>query len=145
MITQEYGSVAIDNKLHALLETTIDRFSIPNNAERIVLNCRQTSYYRTRQGLHPVEVQLKRMDNSNNWLVVFLASFSYPDDNSVSVEPELYFHLANLWCYQPDTGAVDLSHPEVQELLSVWMKALARHLSRNIFDEVQLSLVSTFG
>ncbi|WP_418103806.1 DUF2787 domain-containing protein [Vibrio harveyi] len=145
MITQEYGSVAIDDKLHALLETTIDRFSIPNNAERIVLNCRQTSYYRTRQGLHPVEVQLKRMDNSSNWLVVFLASFSYPDDTSVSVEPELYFHLANLWFYQPDTGTADLSHPEVQELLSVWMKALARHLSRNIFDEVQLSLVSTFG
>jgi hypothetical protein len=145
MINQEYGSVAIDDKLHALLETTIDRFSIPNNAERIVLNCRQTSCYRNRQGLHPVEIQLKRTDSSNNWLVVFLASFSYPDDNNVSVEPELYFHLANLWCYQPDTGAADLSPPEVQELLSVWMKALARHLSRNIFDEVQLSLVSTFG
>ncbi|KFI13911.1 hypothetical protein IX95_01515 [Vibrio sp. B183] len=118
--------------------------NIPKNAERLVLNCRQMSYYRHRQGLHPIEVQLKRESVSSPWLVVFFASFSYLDDNSTSVEPELYFHLANQWCYQPDVGSTDLSHPEVQELLSVWMKAFARHLSRNVFDDMQLKMVGTF-
>jgi len=145
MITKEYGVIELDNKLHSLLETVIGRFSIPERAERIVLNCRQTNYYRTRQGLHPIEIQLKRENNRSSWLVVFFASFSYPDDSSTSVEPELYFHLANLWCYQPDIGTTELAHPEVQELLFIWMKALARHLHSNIFDEVQLSLVSAFG
>ncbi|MFA0521358.1 DUF2787 family protein, partial [Vibrio sp. 10N.222.55.E8] len=41
-------------------------------------------------------------------------------------------------------GSTDLSHPEVQELLSVWMKAFARHLSHNVFDDVQLTMVGTF-
>ncbi|EGR3956222.1 TPA: DUF2787 domain-containing protein, partial [Vibrio cholerae] len=111
----------------------------------LVLNCRQMSYYRHRQGLHPIEVQFKRESASSPWLVVFFASFSYPDDNSTTVEPELYFHLANRWCYQPDVGSTDLSHPEVQELLSVWMKAFARHLSRNVFDDVQLTMVGTLN
>ncbi|MEZ9494942.1 DUF2787 domain-containing protein [Vibrio splendidus] len=145
MITKTYGEVAIESTLHSLLETIVGRFSIPENASRVVLNCRQSSYYRTRQGLHPIEIQLKRDSNRSRWLVVFFASFSYPDDNSASVEPELYFHLTNLWCYQPDIGTTELAHPEVQELLSIWMKALARHLSRNVFDDVQLSMVKTFG
>ncbi|EGR2845106.1 DUF2787 domain-containing protein [Vibrio parahaemolyticus] len=144
MIELHYGELCIDDALHASLEALLNRYIISDNAERLVLNCRQMSYYRHRQGLHPIEVQLKRESASSPWLVVFFASFSYPDDSSTTVEPELYFHLANRWCYQPDAGSTDLSHPEVQELLSVWMKAFARHLSRNVFDNVQLTMVGTF-
>lgn len=144
MIEQHYGELCIDDALHALLEALLNRYNISDNAERLVLNCRQMSYYRHRQGLHPIEVQLKRESASSPWLVVFFASFSYLDDNSTTVEPELYFHLANRWCYQPDVGSTDLSNSEVQELLSVWMKAFARHLSRNVFDDVQLTMVGTF-
>ncbi|ENY3837112.1 DUF2787 domain-containing protein [Vibrio vulnificus] len=144
MIEQHYGELSIDDALHSSLEALLNRYNISDNAERLVLNCRQMSYYRHRQGLHPIEIQLKRESASSPWLVVFFASFSYPDDNSTAVEPELYFHLVNQWCYQPDVGSTDLSHPEVQELLSVWMKAFARHLSRNVFDDVQLTMVGTF-
>ncbi|HFG1931292.1 TPA: DUF2787 domain-containing protein [Vibrio cholerae] len=145
MIEQHYGELCIDDALHASLEAFLNRYTISDNAERLVLNCRQMSYYRHRQGLHPIEVQFKRESTSSPWLVVFFASFSYPDDTSTTVEPELYFHLANRWFYQPDVGSTDLSHPEVQELLSVWMKAFARHLSRNVFDDVQLTMVGTFN
>ena len=144
MIEQHYGELCIDDALHSSLEVLLNRCDIPENAERLVLNCRQMSYYRHRQGLHPIEVQLKRESVPSPWLVVFFANFSYPNDKSASVEPELYFHLTNRWCYQPDVGSTDLSHPEVQELLSVWMKAFARHLSRNVFDDVQLTMVGTF-
>ncbi len=145
MIEQHYNELCIDDALHASLEAFLNRYAISENAERLVLNCRQMSYYRHRQGLHPIEVQFKRESPSSPWLVVFFASFSYPDDSSTTVEPELYFHLANRWCYQPDTGTADLSCIEVQELLSVWMKAFARHLSRNVFDNVQLTMVNTFS
>ncbi|EKO3839111.1 DUF2787 domain-containing protein [Vibrio vulnificus] len=144
MIEQHYGELSIDDALHASLEALLNRYTISDKAERLVLNCRQMSYYRHRQGLHPIEVQFKRESASSPWLVVFFSSFSYPDDNSTTVEPELYFHLANHWCYQPDVGSTDLSHSEVQELLSVWMRAFARHLSRNVFDDVQLTMVGTF-
>lgn len=145
MIEQHYGELCIDDALHSSLEALLNRYNISDNAERLVLSCRQMSYYRHRQGLHPIEVQLKRESASSLWLVVFFASFSYLDDSSTTVEPELYFHLANRWCYQPDVGSTDLSHPEVQELLSVWMKAFARHLSRSVFDDVQLTMVGTFN
>ncbi len=144
MIEQHYGDISLDRSLQSHLTVLLSKHTIPDNAERIVLNCRQMSYYRHRQGLHPIEVQFKRESPSRPWLVVFFASFSYPDDKRTTVEPELYFHLANRWCYQPDTGTADLSCTEVQELLSVWMKAFARHLSRNIFDDVQLKMVGTF-
>ncbi|WP_194555074.1 DUF2787 family protein, partial [Vibrio anguillarum] len=73
MIEQHYGKLCIDNALHALLEALLNRYNISDNAERLVLNCRQMSYYRHRQGLHPIEVQLKRESASSPWLVVFFA------------------------------------------------------------------------
>jgi len=145
MIELNYGDIALDKSIHTHLLAIVDKHAIPDNAARIVLNCRQMDYYRTKQGLHPIEVQLKRESLSSAWTVVFFTSFSYPDEKATNVEPELYFHLANRWCYQPDTGSADLSHPEVQELLSVWMKAFARHLSLTAFDDVQLSMVGTFN
>ncbi|WP_375752882.1 DUF2787 domain-containing protein [Vibrio sp. HN007] len=145
MIEQHYGDIHLDSALYTQLERLLARYAITDNAERIVLNCRQVGYYRSRQGLHPIEVQFKRESPLDNWTVVFFASFSYPSESSTAVEPELYFHLTNRWCYQPDTGAADLSHPDVQELLSVWVKAFARHLSLGAFDDVQLSMVGTFS
>ncbi|WP_316245698.1 DUF2787 family protein, partial [Vibrio cholerae] len=88
MIELHYGELSIDDALHTSLEALLNRYTLPENAERLVLNCRQMSYYQRRQGLHPIEVQLKRESASSPWLVVFFASFSYPDDTSTTVEPE---------------------------------------------------------
>ena len=60
-------------------------------------------YYQTKQGLHPVEIQLKK--SGDQWLVVFIASFSFINTHHKSVDVELYFHLINHWCYQPDAGS----------------------------------------
>jgi len=98
MIGQHYGELSSDDALHTALEALLNRYNISDNAERLVLNCRQMSNYRHRQGMHPIEVHFKRESTPSPWLVVFFASFSYPDDNSTTVEPELYFHLANRWC-----------------------------------------------
>jgi len=70
---------------------------VPKNTKRIVLNFHQADYNQTRQGLRLIEIQLKRTSHRDNWLVVFFANFSYPDDNCHFVEQELYFHLMNLW------------------------------------------------
>ncbi|MVC78029.1 DUF2787 domain-containing protein [Vibrio cholerae] len=144
MIELQSGDIHLAPSLHAALEKLLRLYSIPDTAERIVLNGRQTAYYSHRQGLHPIEVQFKRESPSKAWQVVCMTSFSYPEESSIQVEPELYFHLLNRWCYQPNAGAADLSHPEVLELLMVWMNALARHLSRNVFDELELSVVRQF-
>lgn len=103
MIELNYGDIALDRSLHAHLLAIVDKHAIPDNAARIVLNCRHKDYYRTKQGLRPIEVQLKRESLSSAWTVVFFASFSYPDENATSVEPELYFHLTNRWCYLCDS------------------------------------------
>ncbi len=92
----------------------IRRYSIPPQAERMVLNCRQKRYYQTGQGLHPIEIQFCRTSANEDWQVVCLASFAYSENKSSEMEPELYFHLFNLWCYQPDSGAASLTHPEVK-------------------------------
>ncbi|WP_194548523.1 DUF2787 family protein, partial [Vibrio anguillarum] len=65
MIGQHYGELSIDDALHASLEALMNRYTLPENAERLVLSCRQMSYYQHRQGLHPIEVQLKRESTSS--------------------------------------------------------------------------------
>ncbi|EHR5478267.1 DUF2787 domain-containing protein [Vibrio parahaemolyticus] len=145
MIEKVYGEFQLDDALHKTLTVELQRFSIPKHAHRVVLNCRQQSYYLTEQGLHPVEIQFKRDTPEGDWQVVCLVSFSYRDAHRQQLEPELYFHPANLWCYQPDVGSTSLAHPEVQSLFKVWAKALARHLSQRVFDEVSLSLVRSFN
>ncbi|EGQ8408315.1 DUF2787 domain-containing protein [Vibrio parahaemolyticus] len=141
MINSTYGDVSLVPQLHQQLEALFTRYNLSDEAKRLVLNCRQLNYYRNGQGIHPVEVQFKRDSSSEPWQVVFFASFSYPLEGAHSVEPELYFQLANGWCYQPDTGSANLSHPEVLDLLQIWMKTFARHLSKVAFDEIHLSII----
>ncbi|EOV0146731.1 DUF2787 family protein, partial [Vibrio vulnificus] len=57
---------------------------------------------------------------------------------------ELYFHLFNLWCYQPDSGTASLAQPQVKALLDTWLNALSRHLTQSLFDDIQLSMIQTF-
>lgn len=41
MIGQHYGDLSIDDALHQSLEALLNRYTLPENAERLVLNCRQ--------------------------------------------------------------------------------------------------------
>lgn len=56
MIELHYGELSIHDALHVSLKALLNRYTISDNAERLVLNCRQMSYYRHRQGLHPSEL-----------------------------------------------------------------------------------------
>ena len=61
---------------------------------RLVINYRALDYYQTKQGVHPVEIQLKK--SGDQWLVAFITSFSFINTHHKSVDVELYFHLINL-------------------------------------------------
>ncbi|QFQ77560.1 DNA repair protein RadC [Vibrio harveyi] len=141
MIHAHHGKISLLPELHQQLDKLFKRYTFPNGAKRLALNCRQLSYYHRRQGVHPIGVQFKRASSSKSWQIVFFTSFSYPFESAVNVKPELYFHLENGWCYQPDAGMTNLLHPEVNKLLHVWMKAFARHLSKQVFDDIQLSIL----
>ncbi len=60
MVEQHYGDFNINDALLSSLENFLAGHTLPEHAEQLVLNCRQTSYYRPRQGLHPIGIQLKR-------------------------------------------------------------------------------------
>ncbi|MGU3812842.1 DUF2787 family protein [Vibrio diabolicus] len=141
MINTVCGGVSLAPQLHQKLEKLLKRYSLPDNTKQLILTCRQLSYYRHGRGIHPVEVQFKRTTDSEPWQIVFFASFSYPFESALNVQLELCFHLSKGWCYQPDTGTVQLNHPEVLALLQVWMKTFTRHLSNMDFDEIHLSIV----
>ncbi len=104
MINTIYGGVSLAPQLRQQLEKLLKGYSLPDNAKQLLLTCRQLSYYRHGRGIHPVEVQFQRTANSEPWQIVFFISFSYPFESALNVQPELYFHLAKGWCYQPDTG-----------------------------------------
>ncbi|EMU9237073.1 DUF2787 family protein, partial [Vibrio parahaemolyticus] len=64
MINSTYGDVSLVPQLHQQLEALFTRYNLPDEAKRLVLNCRQLNYYRNGQGIHPVEVQFKRDSSS---------------------------------------------------------------------------------
>ena len=86
MIEKHYGDITLNSKLHQQLEQTIARYSIPKDTTRIALNCRNTSYYKTKEGVAPVEIQLKRENSRSDWNLVFVANFIYQDKATDSLD-----------------------------------------------------------
>ncbi|WP_430617588.1 DUF2787 domain-containing protein [Vibrio cholerae] len=141
MIVNCYQEIQLADSFCDALSVILRRFKIPQEAERLVLNCRDPNYYQSRMGLHPIEIQLKRESSESPWSIAFIASFSYQDDRHDSLDVELYFHLANRWCYQPDAGTADLAQPEVLDLFCSWCAAFERHLIKHAFRDIQLTLI----
>ncbi|EJL6980208.1 DUF2787 domain-containing protein [Vibrio cholerae] len=141
MIVKRYQEIQLADSFCHALSAILRRFDIPQETERIVLNCRDSNYYRSRQGLHPVEIQFKRESNESLWSIAFIASFSYQNDRHDSLDVELYFHLANRWCYQPDAGSADLAQPAVLDLFYSWCSAFERHLAKQALQDIQLTMI----
>lgn len=141
MLNSDYNDITLPKSFAHALSDILSRFITPESARRISLNCRDSQYYKSRKGLHPVEMQFKRSDSDERWSLVFIASFSYQDESNQSLDVELYFHLNNRWCFQPDVGATDLSHPSVLDLLYSWCAAFERHLHQHAFNDIRLTLL----
>ncbi|EGU36855.1 DUF2787 domain-containing protein [Vibrio scophthalmi] len=123
--------------LHRQLETVLDSFSLRTDIHRLSVNFRDTGYYHRREGLHPVEMRFERdEDNRHIWKLVFIASFSYPDEHSPHVAPELYFNFKRGWFYQPDIQGCELARPQVIDLFKSWAIAFARQLHNQHFDDI---------
>lgn len=125
------------------LNTLLTKLDIPGYAKRVALNFSITNYYQTRTGFPPVEVQLERRTNtSQQWQIVFVASFSYPSEQASSVEIELYFNFLRGWFYQPDVEGCALNHPKVKQLYQAYERAFLSHVKQSSFDSIQATLVS---
>ncbi|WP_312845404.1 DUF2787 family protein, partial [Vibrio cholerae] len=86
-------------------------------------------------------IQFKRESNESLWSIAFIASFSYQNDRHDSLDVELYFHLANRWCYQPDAGSADLAQPAVLDLFYSWCSAFEHHLAKQALQDIQLTMI----
>ncbi|NOH84672.1 DUF2787 domain-containing protein [Vibrio sp. 03-59-1] len=141
MIEREYGKVVLSHELSEVLTLMMAHFDIPENAKRIALNCRHQHYYQHREGLHPIEIQLDKQA-SQHWTIVCMASFSYPTEEHQELDVELYFHLKNGWCYQPDAGGeLSMAQPTILSVFQSWTHALYKHLTSKAFDDIALTLV----
>ncbi|HIF9122583.1 TPA: DUF2787 family protein [Photobacterium damselae] len=140
MIEQHYGELQLPLALHHHLEKLLSCYTIPVQATRLVINYRALDYYQTKQGIHPIEIQLKK--NGDQWLVMFIASFSFTNTHHKSVDVELYFHLINHWCYQPDAGGrCNLLHPTINDLFHTWVAAFLHHIQYQRFDDISLTVL----
>ena len=126
--------------LHAL----IAQLDIPEFAKRIALNFRVLDYYQSRVGFHPVEIQLERQPKQSEkqpWRLVFIASFSYPDEQAVTLDVELYFNFLRGWFYQPDIERCDLHQPQVTDLYQSYERSFLKQIQQCSFDDIQATLV----
>ncbi|EID4341760.1 DUF2787 domain-containing protein [Vibrio vulnificus] len=141
MIIDDYRGIRLPISFCETIDNLLTRFEVPDDAKRLVFNFRDPTYYQSRVGLHPVEIQLSRDNDRAPWSLAFIASFSYQDDRQDSLDVELYFHLANRWCYQPDAGTADLAQSEVLDLFCSWCAAFERHIAKHAFRDIQLTLI----
>jgi hypothetical protein len=138
------NDITLPINLHRYLEVVLDSFSLRADSERISVNFRDTSYYHRREGLHPVEMRFERdKEKRHLWKLVFVASFSYPDEYQPSVAPELYFNFKRGWFYQPDIQTCELARPEVIDLFSSWALAFCRQLKSQGFDDISTNDIRT--
>nr|WP_279143996.1 DUF2787 family protein [Photobacterium phosphoreum] len=85
-------------------------------------------------------MQLKK--SGDQWLVVFIASFPFINTYHKSVDVELYFHLMNHWCYQPDAGGrCDLLNPSLIDLFHTWIATFLHHIQQQQFDDISLTVL----
>ncbi|CAK1972569.1 DUF2787 family protein [Vibrio crassostreae] len=129
---------------HQLVELLIEQYDIPTEIKRLALNLKVTSFYSSRSGIQPVEVQLERANPNEPWEVRFIASFDYPTPEAESVEVSLYFNFKHQWFYQPDIQRCELNRPEVQSLFISWLKVFTNNLKASQFDTQTLTIVSRF-
>ncbi|WP_418113614.1 DUF2787 domain-containing protein [Vibrio scophthalmi] len=136
--------LALPLNLHRQLEALLDCLSVREGVEKISVNFRDTRYYHRREGLHPVEMRFERDDDNRHiWKLVFIASFSYPDEHSPHVAPELYFNFKRGWFYQPDIQGCELARPQVFALFSSWALAFCRQLRNQHFDDISANEIRT--
>ncbi|UGA53715.1 DUF2787 family protein [Vibrio sp. VB16] len=128
-------------ELYRCLNQIVSKLDIPANAKRIAINFRRSEYYQTKKGFRPVEIQLERQ--SNDWTIVFVASFAYPDEHATQVDVELYFNFLRGWFFQPDIhNQCDLHQPKVTQLWNSWEVALLKQINNKAFNELSATLVS---
>ena len=122
------------------LSLLLEHLTLPTQASRCSLHCRNMDYYSSGQGVHPVEIRLERSPNHPQaWQLVFIASFAYDVKGNKALAPELYFNLKNAWFYQPDIQDCELDRPEVLRLLNSWSLAFCRHLKQQQFNNISIS------
>jgi len=137
-------ALALPLNLHRHLEAVLDSFSLRSDINRLSLNFRDSSYYHRREGFHPVEMRFERDDKHRHiWKLVFIASFSYLDEHSPNVEPELYFNFKRAWFYQPDIQGCELARPQVIDLFRTWALAFCRQLRNQHFDDISANEIRT--
>ncbi|MGO2509917.1 MAG: DUF2787 family protein [Vibrio hibernica] len=124
------------------LSLLLAHLTLPTQASRCSLHCRNMEYYSSGQGVHPVEIRLERSSKyPQAWQLVFIASFAYEAKGDKALTPELYFNLKNAWFYQPDIQDCELDRPEVLRLLNSWSLAFCRHLQQQKFNNISISEV----
>lgn len=122
------------------LSLLLEHLTLPTQADRCSLHCRNMDYYASGHGVHPVEIRLERSPSTpHTWQLVFIASFAYEVQGNKALAPELYFNLKNAWFYQPDIKDCELERPEVLRLLNSWSLAFCRHLQQQKFNNICIS------
>lgn len=49
MLVSDYGGLELPQSLCALLEDILSRYEIPDGTRQVTLNCRDTTFYKTRE------------------------------------------------------------------------------------------------
>lgn len=109
MIQKTSGELELLDGFHRALLLVIQRYSIPPQAQRMVLNCRQRRYDQTGQGLHPIEIQFRRTSASEDWQVVCLASFLIRKINRVRWSLNSTF-ISSIFCVINQIAVLQVSH-----------------------------------
>ncbi|WP_229626023.1 DUF2787 family protein [Vibrio parahaemolyticus] len=124
--------------MHCFLDALIADNPIPTSTQRVALNIRSTDEHSRFQ---PIEIQLERQTAYLPWQLRFIATFDVICSETKQKELSLYFNFAGNWFYHPETKKCRLSHPEVQALLSSWLKAISSLLIEHTSFTINLTLI----
>lgn len=131
------NEITLPQNLHRYLNVVLDSFSLRVNSTHLSINFRDTSYYHRSEGAHPVEMRIERDSEQHHiWHLVFIASFSYPNEHQPSVTTDLYFNFKRRLFYQTNTCTCDLASPVAISQFKVWAFSFTCQLRTHRFDDI---------
>ncbi|MCW8346558.1 DUF2787 domain-containing protein [Vibrio sp. ZSDZ65] len=140
-VITRYECISLSQNLQSYISASIDLAAVPEHAERIALNFRNSHYRSNRTGAHPVEIHLFRKTTVDSWKIATMTSFAFPNETSNELDVELNFNFSHQWFYQPDIKRCDLNQPEVIDLFQSWQRSLVNVLRNGAFDFFAVTVI----
>ncbi|MDO6528227.1 DUF2787 domain-containing protein [Motilimonas sp. 1_MG-2023] len=129
----------VSAQLHASLQQATSTKEIQPDHTQIIFNFRNSSYYQTKAGYHPVEISISREDARDDWRLLYISDLAYFGHPYPELDIEIDFNFQAGIFYMVGLTRQPINHPMVQDFYKTWESNFLAYLSSGVFDDITVN------